>query len=111
MLQDRLLPAGIGFCLSWAAWRPPSLAGRLPAGKARLARRPQALNGGADVCKSLVKGPAPSTQLHGMAEPWLKAPQRRAAWPTLAELAGSSAPGASEPRQLVATNGTATCHD
>ena len=80
-----------------------------PAGKARLARRPQALDGGADVCKSLVKGPAPSTQLHDMAEPWPRAPQRRAAQPTLAELAGSSAAGASEPRQHVATtNGAAT---
>ena len=59
-----------------------------------------AMNGGADVCKSLVKGPAPSTQLHDMAEPWPRAPQRRAAWPTLAELAGSSAAGASGPRQL-----------
>ena len=80
-----------------------ALAGRLPAGKACLARRPQALDGGADLCKSLVKGTAPSTQLHDMAEPWPRAPQRRAAWPTLAELAGSSAAGASGPRQLVAT--------
>ena len=85
-----------------------ALAGRLPAGKARLARWPQALDGGADVCKSLVKGPSPSTQLHDMVEPWHGAPQRRAAWPTLAALAGSSAAGASGPRQVVATNGAAT---
>ena len=85
-----------------------ALVGQLPAGKARLARRLQALKGGADVCKSLVKGPAPSTQLHDMAEPWPRAPQGCAAWPTLAELAGSSAAGASGPRQVVATNGAAT---
>ena len=59
-----------------------ALAGRLPTGKARLARRLQALNGGADVCKSLVKGPVLP--------------------------AGTSAAGASGPQERVATNGTAT---
>ena len=53
MLQARVLLASTGFCLSWAALGRLALAGRLPTGKARLARRLQFLDGGADVCKTL----------------------------------------------------------
>ena len=63
------------------------------------------MDGGADVSKSLVKGPTPSTQLHDMAEPWPRASQRRAAWPSLAELAGRSAAGASGGGQLAPSIG------
>ena len=106
MLQARLLFAFTRFCLSWAAWTPPCFAGRPPAGKARLARQPQAPDGGADVSKFSCQG---HRAKHDMAEPLPRALQRRAARPILVELAGSSAAGAPEPRHFVATtNGPAT---